>query len=264
MPTAIGLRPIAVGMALRRLVAKVANRVGVQTCVHFLVPRQVGVGTKCGVEAAVHAARSYLASCPSGSAFIKPNFVNAFNCIRRDCVLEAAAFHIPELLPFLLSSYSNASILQFGDFEIQSQEGLQQGDPLVLLLFSLTVAEVLNGCEGDLAIGYLDDFTLGGIVETLIDQVKTIETQAYDLGLTLSHEKCEDGLAFSPCLGPTGRAPVCVSLRLILPQLSCWVLPFMRRVLRVPWRPSAQILHLQQKDWASCLVMRASSFFAHQ
>src|SRR5882757_9870903 len=52
-----GLRPIAVGLTLRRLVAKVANTHAVRQCASFLSPRQLDVGVRGGCEAAVHAAR---------------------------------------------------------------------------------------------------------------------------------------------------------------------------------------------------------------
>jgi len=82
-----GLRPIAVGLTLRRLVAKVANRSAVGRCASFLGPRQLGVGVKGGCEAAVHAARSYLEGCPADRGILKVDYKNAFNCIRRDAVL---------------------------------------------------------------------------------------------------------------------------------------------------------------------------------
>ena len=55
-----GIRPIAVGLTLRRLVAKVANTKALALCSPFLSPRQLGVGTKGGAEAIAHAARRYL------------------------------------------------------------------------------------------------------------------------------------------------------------------------------------------------------------
>ena len=90
-----GLRPIAIGMTLRRLVAKIANRVAVNKCSHYLTPRQLGVGVKGGCEAVVHAARAFLISCPAGSALLKIDFNNAFNTLRRDSMLEAVQRHIP-------------------------------------------------------------------------------------------------------------------------------------------------------------------------
>ena len=84
--------------------------------------------------------------------------------------MEIVETQVPERLPFLDSAYSEAFILQFGEFQVLSQEGVQQGDPLDPLLFSLTVAGLLNACECDFVAVYLDDFTLGGSVQSLIAQ----------------------------------------------------------------------------------------------
>jgi len=144
-----------------------------------------------GCEAAVHAARSFLSSCLAGSALLKIDFSNAFNYIRRDSMLEAVETHVPEMLPFLHSAYSQATNVQFGKYMVLFDEGVQQGDSLGPLLFCLTVAEILNGCDCDFVAGYLDDFTLGGTVESLITQVHMLETSAGLLGLSLNHTKCE-------------------------------------------------------------------------
>jgi len=62
-------------------------------------------------------------------------------------------------LPF--SSFHHNSILQYGQQTIESQEGVQQGDPMGPLLFSLVVHRLLTSLCSDLVLGYLDDFTLG-------------------------------------------------------------------------------------------------------
>ena len=59
-----GSRPIAIGFTLRRLVSKCANTRGVNHLKSFLQPRQLGVGTAGGCEAAIHAARRYIESLP--------------------------------------------------------------------------------------------------------------------------------------------------------------------------------------------------------
>ena len=115
-----GIRPIAVGLTLRRLAAKVANRRALQTCSSLLAPRHLGVGVKGGAEAIAHAAKRYLASTDSDKVLIKLDFANAFNCIRRDAVLEAVALHIPEVLAFANSAYG--SVTNY-DAEIESFEG---------------------------------------------------------------------------------------------------------------------------------------------
>ena len=55
----------------------------------LLAPRQLGFGVKRGVEAAVHAARSYLNHLHPDGAMVKLDFCNAFNTVRHDKMLEA-------------------------------------------------------------------------------------------------------------------------------------------------------------------------------
>jgi len=82
------LRPIAVGLTLRRLSSKVANRWATERMVPLLAPRQLGVGVRGGAEAIVHAARSYISSASPYHAIVKLDFENAFNTVRRDCILS--------------------------------------------------------------------------------------------------------------------------------------------------------------------------------
>ena len=84
-----GVRPIAVGCSLRRLVAKVACKKVAVEMAELLAPRQLGFGVCGGSEAAVHAARRFLSAMGEDQAVVKLDFTNAFNSIRRDCVLEA-------------------------------------------------------------------------------------------------------------------------------------------------------------------------------
>ena len=74
---------------------------------------------------------------------------------------------------------------------MSSEEGVQQGDPLGPLLFCLAVQQVLERCEGDLVMGYLDDLTIGGYFDALIAQVPLIEASSSLLGLTFNRSKCE-------------------------------------------------------------------------
>ena len=69
-----GVRPIAVGCTLRRLVAKIAGQMVVDDMADLLSPRQLGYGVKGGAEAAVHATRRYLTNLPSGHALLKFDF----------------------------------------------------------------------------------------------------------------------------------------------------------------------------------------------
>jgi len=60
-------------------------------------PVQLGVGVPCGAEAAVHATRRYVMSMQNENVFVKIDFSNAFNSLRRDCMLEAVAKDLPEI-----------------------------------------------------------------------------------------------------------------------------------------------------------------------
>jgi Reverse transcriptase (RNA-dependent DNA polymerase) len=186
-----GVRPIAVGLTLRRLVSKVANSLVVNTCTSFLAPRQLGVGIKGGAEALAHAARQYLATMSPDQVFVKLDFSNAFNALRRDSMMEAVALHLPHLLPYVISAYGSSSSLRYEHGAIDSSEGIQQGDPLGPLLFCLTVNETIQSINSEFVSGYLDDIGIGGDVETVIRDIKRLEGSASELGLALNHSKCE-------------------------------------------------------------------------
>jgi len=62
-----------------------------------LQPLQLGDGVKGGIEAAVHAARRLVQDLPTDHAVVKLDFLNAFNCVKRDVILDAVAAKTPEI-----------------------------------------------------------------------------------------------------------------------------------------------------------------------
>ena len=186
-----GVRPIAVGYTWRRLAGKVACRRVSERAASILAPRQLGFAVPGGAEAAVHATRRYLLNMPHGHVFLKIDFTNAFNTLRRDVILEAVARHFPELLPYASSSYSACSELTFGDVSIGSEEGAQQGDPLGPLYFCLAIHDLLGSLGSELVLGYLDDGSMGGRADIVAQDFLTLEAGALELGLKLNRSKCE-------------------------------------------------------------------------
>jgi hypothetical protein len=186
-----GVRPIAVGGTWRRLTSKLVNTSVVQKLSGYLQPHQLGVGTSGGVEAAVFSARRFLESAEPDCALLKVDYSNAFNSIRRDCIMEAAATHIPEWLPYIKSSYEAPSALFYGSHVISSSEGVQQGDPLGPALFCLTLHEALLSTKAPLKLGYLDDVTLGGKLEDLHHDLTHLREASSLMGLSLNDSKCE-------------------------------------------------------------------------
>jgi len=116
-----GVRPIAVGMTLRRLASKCASSYGVARMAHLLSPRQLGVGIAGGCEAAVHSARRYLQTLEPDHIMVKLDFANAFNSLHRSKMLLAIRDYLPELYAFCFSSYSQPSHLYFGSYIISSK-----------------------------------------------------------------------------------------------------------------------------------------------
>jgi hypothetical protein len=159
--------------------------------VTYFSPRHLGIGTSGGCEAAVHAARRFLLSLDDDSVLVKLDFSNAFNCIHRDAVLLAVHDKLPEIFNFCRLAYGQSSILVFGDFQILSAEGIQQGDPLGPLLFCLTIQPLLSSLRSALTIGFMDDLTLGGHLDDVVNDVHLINHLGTDLGLHLNTSKCE-------------------------------------------------------------------------
>ena len=186
-----GIRPIAIGLTLRRLASKLVSSYASALLASTLAPLQVGVGVPRGVEAAVHGTRAFVKSLGPGEALVKLDFTNAFNCIRRDSILEAVAVHAPMAYPYVHAAYAETSFLGYEGHAIPSAEGVQQGDPLGPLLFCLALHPVLDASRAEFRLGYLDDVTLGGELNELGTAVESLRSLAADIGLTLNVGKCE-------------------------------------------------------------------------
>ena len=94
------LRQIAVGYTLHRVAATCANPHAIKRTSEELQSVQVGAGVSCGAEAAVHSVRRLVSHLLDDHVFVKLDFANAFNIVRRVLILASPAHETPELYRF--------------------------------------------------------------------------------------------------------------------------------------------------------------------
>ena len=190
-----GLRPIAVGEVLRRLVSKcLATLAHCQALAH-LSPLQLGVSVRGGCEAIVHATSHLMSSLQGDERWtLLLDFTNAFNSISRQAMFVEFRRHLPGLSAWMESCYSCQPLLHLGQDIIHSCCGVQQGDPLGPLGFALTLHPIIERIRAEvpsLALNawYLDDGTLVGPPGDLSAALHIVESEGPSVGLHLNREK---------------------------------------------------------------------------
>ena len=147
---------------------------------------QLGVGTPEDARRQ-HTQATVGSSQTCHCVVVKLSFTNAFNCVCRDAVLSAVASVLPDIYRFCHLTYQQTSFLRFGQQIIQSQDDIQQGDPLGPLLFCLAVHPLLSSLSSTLAFGCMDDSTLGGPLLSVAGD----RSKGASLGLNLNPNKHE-------------------------------------------------------------------------
>ena len=99
---------------------------------------------------------------------------------------------MPELEAWVHWCYSCVGELRFGPHRVESSAGIQQGDPLGSLLFSLVVLDNIGEIEGiDFSVWYLDDGTFIGKRTAIVSLMDKLMSIGPGFGLHLNLSKCE-------------------------------------------------------------------------
>ena len=138
-----GIRPIAVGIFLRRLIGKCIMLQLGDRAKSVLKPYQQGVGVRGGAENIIHGVKRLVKERPELLHF-QVDFINAFGLASRKVALEEVRTHFPDIYKWVFATYGGESVLIFGNQSLESRNGFHQGDPLAPLLFSLTLNRLVR------------------------------------------------------------------------------------------------------------------------
>ena len=204
-----GIRPIAIGEAWFRLLARAVASQLASKAAPTLLPLQYGIGVEGGAEIVCHLFRSvadHMAERDRGfdSSISDPedplviaavDCTNAFNTITRQSFLHYSQTHHPEFVPFICWAYGTASplILNSGSQVCSSATGVRQGDPMGSVLFSLglqpTLVALSSAFPDVIVRAYIDDISLSGKRSVVARALHFLREQLNEIGITMNPRK---------------------------------------------------------------------------
>jgi hypothetical protein len=193
-----GIRPIAVGDTLRRLIGKVLLRTDdalEQSA--SLQPRQCGVGMPFAAEM-IGMGMQRIADADIGVPWValQVDVRNAFNSVDRSAMLATASRKLPSSYNWLAWCYGQPTPLYCQGRELaRSTAGVHQGDAMGPLGFSLALEQALDQCSKQerrlpWCTWYLDDGLIVGALEPIADYLAALVPALQNIGLQINLTKC--------------------------------------------------------------------------
>ena len=193
-----GVRPIAVGETLRRVVGKcLLNTDCLKAQLLSLQPRQCGVGVRGATELVGMGLQRFVEARKDADDWVvlTLDMSNAFNTIHREAILRSCAKRMPAAYNWLRFCYQGHSPLFCqGQLLLSSQSGTHQGDTCGPLGFVLGLEEALEAAGGsqlDWECWYLDDGTIVGTSKDVFDYLGRLQVALSNVGLHLNLGKCQ-------------------------------------------------------------------------
>ena len=189
-----GVRPIVVGEYLRALVSKLALK-EVEHSLQALQPAQISVGGKGHIiQAAILCVKSWLERLGQDEMILKVDVANAYNTISREACPAGVKQFCPDILRWAHWCLDGGSRVYHADQVIKCTTGVQQGDSLVPVLFSVGLHGVLERLQADAPlqqIWFLDDRILRGTTAAVLKALDIIHHEMAKMGLPINPLKCE-------------------------------------------------------------------------
>ena len=111
--------------------------------------------------------------------------------VHRDNLFQTIHDVLPELYPSVHMCYASSSLLNFGEYLLLSDEGVQQGDPIGSLLFCVSSLKLARGMTSEFNLWYMNDGSVGGDVSCLLHDLDSVRRVGPTIGLVLNDAKCE-------------------------------------------------------------------------
>jgi len=201
-----GLRPIAMGEALSRLLGSVLTRKCTAKALTLLAPLNFAVGVRGGCEQLFRGISIATDNASAAAAVLSLDFENAFNSMSRAHLYVCLSQHgWPELLPYFLTFYASPASLEVvgvpGRATIMSRQGVRQGDPMGMLLFCIGLRPLLMdilaaaASPPPLLLSYADDASVAGepasLQQALQTAIRLTEDPRNPTCLRLCMRKCK-------------------------------------------------------------------------
>ena len=141
---------------------------------------------------------------------LKVDIANAYNTISRNACLRGVQKYCPDLLRWATWCLNGSSKVYNGTTTIACTAGVQQGDPLAPLLYSVglhSAIEELLSIPGLKTLFYLDDGLLYGKADIVLRALGLLQTKLAQIDQCINLGKCEI-YSKSPAALPTQSAAV--------------------------------------------------------
>ena len=168
-----GVRPIAVGESLRRIIGKSVCLAVKSDAEEVCQADQLCVGVKAGIEGAIHTLSDLFRDNKiSGWGMLSIDAANAFNSFNRISALWNARVLWPRCSRFLFNSYRGWTplIMNGTTSHLYSKEGMTQGDPLAMYFYGIGTIPLIRSLQGRdqlHQVWYADDASACGSLTTL-------------------------------------------------------------------------------------------------